>query len=102
MNNARTAGEKVSVTKFADRKIVSVTTGDLHSVLRINQDLREHNNRAGELVEGLTNMAVRNLQDAIGLLARYERRSRFWRIFMLIAVPPEALLNGGLAWLIKR
>jgi hypothetical protein len=39
--------------------------------------LREHNNRAGELVEGLTGTArgnVRNLQDAVGLIGEIRKK----------------------------
>jgi septal ring factor EnvC (AmiA/AmiB activator) len=32
------------------------------------------------------------------LSAKYERSSRFWRTFTLIAVPTAALLSGGLVW----
>jgi hypothetical protein len=35
------------------------------------------------------------------LSARYERSSRFWRTFTLIAVPAVALLGGGLVWALK-
>jgi septal ring factor EnvC (AmiA/AmiB activator) len=36
------------------------------------------------------------------LSARYEKRSRFWRNFTLIAVPSAALLSGGLVWAFKK
>jgi septal ring factor EnvC (AmiA/AmiB activator) len=35
------------------------------------------------------------------LSAKYERNSRFWRTFTLIAVPTAALLSGGLVWALK-
>ncbi|MDR1637608.1 MAG: hypothetical protein LBR93_09745, partial [Treponema sp.] len=41
------------------------------------QDLREHNSRAGELVEGLADTSVRNvrnLQDAIGLIGEIRKK----------------------------
>jgi ABC-type multidrug transport system fused ATPase/permease subunit len=34
--------------------------------------------------------------------ARYEKSSRFWRTFTLIAVPTAALLSGGLVWALKK
>jgi hypothetical protein len=43
----------------------------------INRELREHNSRAGELVEGLTDTAyrnVRNLQDAVGLIGEIRKK----------------------------
>jgi hypothetical protein len=36
------------------------------------------------------------------LSARYEKKSRFWRTFTLIAVPSAALLSGGLVWALKK
>jgi hypothetical protein len=36
------------------------------------------------------------------LSARYEKRSRFWRTFTLIAVPSTALLSGGIVWALRR
>jgi hypothetical protein len=72
--------------------------------------LREHNTRARELVEGLTDTAgrnVRNLQEAVGLIGEIRETnpignevsdgigssSRFWKTFTLIAVPAAALLS---------
>jgi hypothetical protein len=45
--------------------------GELERERGLNSQLREHNNRARELTEGLTDTTqrnVRNLQDAIGLI----------------------------------
>jgi uncharacterized protein YukE len=36
-----------------------------------------------------------------GLLARYERNSKFWRTFTLIAVPAAAVISGGIVWALK-
>jgi hypothetical protein len=35
------------------------------------------------------------------LSAKYEKNSRFWKTFTLIAVPAAALLSGGLVWALK-
>jgi septal ring factor EnvC (AmiA/AmiB activator) len=35
------------------------------------------------------------------LSAKYEKSSKFWKTFTLIAVPSAALLSGGLVWLLK-
>jgi septal ring factor EnvC (AmiA/AmiB activator) len=35
------------------------------------------------------------------LSAKYERSSRFWKTWTLIAVPAAALLSGGLVWALK-
>jgi hypothetical protein len=34
-------------------------------------------------------------------MAKYEKSSRFWKTFTLIAVPTAALLSGGLVWALK-
>ncbi|MDR0638801.1 MAG: hypothetical protein LBG27_07875 [Spirochaetaceae bacterium] len=36
------------------------------------------------------------------LSAKYERSSKFWRTFTLIAVPSAALLSGGIVWAVGR
>ncbi|MDR1468751.1 MAG: hypothetical protein LBT00_05605, partial [Spirochaetaceae bacterium] len=36
------------------------------------------------------------------LSAKYERNSKFWRTFTLIAIPSAALLSGGLVWAATR
>jgi recombinational DNA repair ATPase RecF len=35
------------------------------------------------------------------LSVKYEKSSRFWKTFTLIAVPTAALLSGGLVWALK-
>jgi DNA repair ATPase RecN len=35
------------------------------------------------------------------LSAKYEKSSKFWKTFTLVAVPATALLSGGLVWLLK-
>jgi hypothetical protein len=35
------------------------------------------------------------------LSAKYEKSSRFWKTFTLVAVPAAALLSGGLVWALK-
>jgi hypothetical protein len=36
------------------------------------------------------------------LSRKYERKSKFWRTFTLIAIPSAALLSGGLVWAVTR
>ena len=53
-------------------EIIGRLEADIDRERELNRQLREHNNRARDLAEGLTNTAernVRNLQDAIGLIA---------------------------------
>jgi hypothetical protein len=50
----------------------------------INRELREHNTRAGELVEGLTDTAgrnVRNLQEAVGLIGEIRKKLKILEDF---------------------
>jgi hypothetical protein len=52
-------------------EIIGRLEGELERERQLNSRLREHNNRARELTEGLTDSAernVRNLQDAVGLI----------------------------------
>jgi septal ring factor EnvC (AmiA/AmiB activator) len=35
------------------------------------------------------------------LSAKYERSSKFWKTFTLIAVPTAAIISGGLVWALK-
>jgi len=50
---------------------------DLERERELNRQLREHNNHARELAEGLTDTAkqnVRNLQDAVGLIGEIRKK----------------------------
>jgi hypothetical protein len=52
-------------------------TEELDRERGINRELREHNGRAGALVEGLTGTAlgnVRNLQEAVGLIGEIRKK----------------------------
>jgi chromosome segregation ATPase len=82
------------------------------------EDLRQTLKESGELIGTYESIIIeretllRDLQtrlDALSeiyrkqsaLSARYERSSRFWRTFTLIAVPTAAVLSGGLVWALK-
>jgi hypothetical protein len=70
--DTRYAGELRSANETIGR-----LTEELGRERGINQELREHNSRAGELVEGLTDTAlrnVRNLQDAVGLIGEIRKK----------------------------
>jgi hypothetical protein len=56
---------------------------------------------------------LRNLQERLDAMSetyrtqsalseRYEKSSRFWKAFTLIAVPAAALLSGGVVWALSR
>ena len=36
------------------------------------------------------------------LSAKYERSSKFWKTFTLIAIPATALISGGIVWAVSR
>ena len=36
------------------------------------------------------------------LSQKYERTSKFWRTFTLIAIPVTALISGGVVWAVKK
>ena len=64
----------------AEHRRAAETVGRLEAELgrerELNRNLREHNSRARELVEGLTDTSggnVRNLQDAIGLVGEIRK-----------------------------
>jgi hypothetical protein len=70
--DTRYAGELRSASETIGR-----LTEELGRERGISQELREHNSRAGELVEGLTGTAlgnVRNLQDAVGLIGEIRKK----------------------------
>jgi hypothetical protein len=64
---AKYSGELRSVAETIGR-----LTEELERERGINQGLREHNNRAGELVEGLTGPALRNVRN-------YRKQPALWR-----------------------
>jgi septal ring factor EnvC (AmiA/AmiB activator) len=57
---------------------------------RLLKDLRE---RLAEMSE------TYRMQSSLS--AKYEKSSRFWKTFTLIAVPAAALLSGSLVWALK-
>jgi flagellar biosynthesis chaperone FliJ len=81
-------------------------------------DLRKNLIESGELLDSYESIIagqgnlLRDLQERLAemsetyrkqsaLSAKYEKSSRFWRTFTLIAVPTAALLSGGLVWAMK-
>jgi septal ring factor EnvC (AmiA/AmiB activator) len=81
-------------------------------------DLRKNLAESGALLENYENIIagqenlLKDLQARLdemsetyrmqsALSAKYERSSKFWRTFTLIAVPAAALLSGGLVWALK-
>jgi chromosome segregation ATPase len=81
-------------------------------------DLRKNLTESGELIESYESIIagrenlLKDLQDRLNemsetyrmqsaLSEKYEKSSKFWKTFTLIAVPAAAILSGGLVWAIK-
>jgi DNA repair ATPase RecN len=63
--------------------------------------IQERENLLKDLQERLAEMSeIYRRQSALS--AKYEKSSRFWKTFTLVAVPAAALLSGGLVWAIRR
>jgi chromosome segregation ATPase len=63
--------------------------------------MRERESLLKDLQARLTEMSgIYRTQSALS--ARYEKSSRFWKTFTLIAVPSAALLSGGLVWALNK
>jgi septal ring factor EnvC (AmiA/AmiB activator) len=82
-------------------------------------DLRKNLTASGELIGNYERIIaereslLKDLQERLAemsetyrkqsaLSAKYEKSSRFWKTFTLIALPAAALLSGGLVWVITR
>ena len=85
---------------------------------RLLEDLRQSLNESGNLLANYENIITEqetllsNLREQLTamsetflmqsqLSARYERNSKFWRTFTLIAVPVTAVVSGAVVWIIK-
>jgi chromosome segregation ATPase len=83
------------------------------------EDLRQNLAESGELIGNYESIIqerenlLKGLQTRLdemseiyrtqsALSAKYEKSSRFWKTFTLIAVPAAALLSGGLVWALSR
>jgi hypothetical protein len=63
--------------------------------------IQERESLLRDLQTRLTEMSeIYRTQSALS--ARYEKSSRFWKTFTLIAVPSAALLSGGLVWALNK
>jgi len=67
-------------------EVIRRLEGELERERRINSQLREHNSRAREIAEGLTDTSernVRNLQDAVGLIKEIREKVKILEDFYL-------------------
>ncbi|MDR2049294.1 MAG: hypothetical protein LBP69_07545 [Treponema sp.] len=62
--------------------------------------IQERENLLKDLRERLSEMSE-TYRTQSALSAKYEKSSRFWKTFTLIAVPSAALLSGGLVWALR-
>jgi hypothetical protein len=80
LHRPRTIGEldsRYAVQYTRATEIIGKLETELGREREYNRQLREHNNRARELAEGLTDTAdrnVRNLQDAVGLIGEIRKK----------------------------
>jgi sensor c-di-GMP phosphodiesterase-like protein len=82
---------------------------------RLLHDLKQNLDESGNLIADYENIIteqenlLRDLRTQLNemsetyrmqsaLSARYERRSRFWRNFTLIAIPVTAVISGVVVW----
>ena len=63
--------------------------------------ISEQENLLKELRSQLSEMSETYRMQSV-LSARYEKKSKFWRTFTLIAIPVTAVLSGGIVWAISR
>jgi hypothetical protein len=82
---------------------------------RLLHDLKQNLDESGNLIAGYESLIIEqenlltDLRTQLNemsetfrmqsvLSARYERRSRFWKNFTLVAIPVTALISGGIVW----
>jgi len=106
-----------SVGKDLDQleSLINVTLLNTEEQQKLLENLQQNLNESGNLIEDYGNIINRQgqlLEDLqirlnemsetyrkqSALSARYERNSKFWRTFTLIAVPAAAILSGSLVW----
>ena len=86
---------------------------------KLLDDLRKNLEESGNLLENYESIIngqeilLSNLQEQLNemsetyrkqsaLSGKYERSSKFWRNFTLIAVPTAAVISGGIVWAVMR
>ena len=99
--------------------LILTTMQNTEEQQRLLENLLQQLNESGNLIENYENITNRQelllveLQHRLNemsetyrmqssLSAKYERSSKFWRTFTMIAVPVTAVLSGGLVWALGR
>jgi DNA repair ATPase RecN len=99
--------------------LIQDTLANSEAQLKQLEDLQKNLAESGELIRSYENIIqereslLRDLQTRLtemseiyrtqsALSAKYEKSSRFWKTFTLIAVPAAALLSGGLVWALNK
>ena len=99
--------------------LITDTMRNTEEQQRLLESLQQQLNESGNLIgdyENITNrqeLLLEELQNRLNemsetyrrqssLSAKYEKSSKFWRTFTLIAVPVTAALSGSLVWAFGR
>ena len=99
--------------------LIADTQRSMEEQQKLLNDLQENLNESGNLIGNYGNIIseqerlLADLQEQLNkmsetyrrqsaLSAKYEKSSKFWRIFTLIAVPTAAALSGGIVWAVSR
>ena len=99
--------------------LIADTLRNMEEQQKLLNDLQENLNESGNLIGIYRNIItgqeklLADLQEQLNkmsetyrrqsaLSAKYEKSSRFWRIFTLITVPAAAALSGGIVWAVMR
>ena len=99
--------------------LINDTIASTEEQQKLLRGLRESLNESGALISNyesiisgqenlLTDLQVRlnemsetyRMQSALSV--KYEKSSRFWRIFTITAIPTAAIISGGITWAVMK
>ena len=99
--------------------LISDTLENMSEQQRLLEDLKKNLDDSGNLIDSYENITkeqenllkdlriqlnemseIYRMQSALS--AKYERSSRFWRTFTLIAIPTTAVISGVVVWAIVK
>ncbi|MDR0323636.1 MAG: hypothetical protein LBI12_04220 [Treponema sp.] len=97
--------------------LINDTLENMQEQQKLLEDLKKNLDDSGNLIAGYENITkeqenlladlqihldemseIYRMQSALS--AKYERSSRFWRTFTLIAIPATAVISGVVVWII--
>ena len=99
--------------------LIADTISNTEEQQRLLESLRENLNESGILIAGYENTMLeqenllKDLRTRLNemsetyrmqsdLSAKYERSSKFWKTFTLIAIPVTAVISGTIVWAVCR